>query len=80
MIHGTPPTSIASKIVADGGVVHPGRRTSFADHAFAEFGALLLGQARVLADLFDRHVTPECAVDGTPDGAHRAAPEGEISS
>ncbi len=59
-----------------GGVVHPGRRAALADHALAEFGALILGQARVLADLFDRHVTPERAVDGTPDGAHRAAPEG----
>nr|WP_245657763.1 hypothetical protein [Herbidospora mongoliensis] len=59
-----------------GGMVHPGRRTSFTDHAFAEFGALPLGQAWVLADLFDRHVAPERAVDCTPDRAHRAAPEG----
>nr|WP_245653127.1 hypothetical protein [Herbidospora sakaeratensis] len=60
----------------DGGVVDARGGAAFADHAFAEFGALLLGQPGILADLLDRHVTPQRPVDGTPDGAHRAAPEG----
>nr|WP_051759486.1 hypothetical protein [Herbidospora cretacea] len=59
-----------------GGVVDTCGGAAFADHAFAEFGALILGQPGILADLLDRDLAPEGAVDGTPDRAHRAAPQG----